>query len=150
MPGVGPTNDEDFPVITHFYPAALRILTSIVAVCSAVSATLLGMAPPPEGLKVLDPADLRATAVVLTMALGVVAPVAALVMDPLRCLLLKAVVFAASGFGNAMMLSPLLVVPFQETPAVLAVMCSLAMTLASIVTFMESVERRNARRRANT
>ena len=137
-------------MITHFYPVALRLLTSIVAVCSAVSATLLGTAPPPDGLKVLDPADLRATAVVLTMALGVVAPVAALIADPLKCLLLKAGVLAASGFGNAMMLSPLLVVPFQETPAMLAVTCSIAMTLASIVTFMESVERRNARRRANT
>ena len=137
-------------MITHFYPVALRLLTSIVAVCSAVSATLLGTAPPPDGLKVLDPADLRATAVVLTMALGVVAPVAALIADPLKCLLLKVGVFAASGFGNAMMLSPLLVVPFQETPAMLAVTCSIAMTLASIVTFMESVERRNARRRANT
>ena len=137
-------------MITHFYPVALRLLTSIVAVCSAVSATLLGTAQPPDGLKVLDPADLRATAVVLTMALGVVAPVAALIADPFKCLLLKAGVFAASGFGNAMMLSPLLVVPFQETPAMLAVTCSIAMPLASIVTFMESVERRNARRRANT
>ena len=137
-------------MITHFYPAALRILTCIVAVCAAVSATLLGTAPPPDGLSVLDPADLRTSAVVLTMALGVVAPVAMMIMDPLKCLLLKAVVFAASGFGNAMMLSPLLVVPFQKTPTVLAVTCSVAVTLASIVTFMESVERRNARRRANT
>ncbi|MFJ4228121.1 hypothetical protein ACIPY0_15710 [Paenarthrobacter nicotinovorans] len=137
-------------MITHFYPAALRILTCVVAVCSAVAATLLGTAPPPEGLKVLDPADLRTTAVVLTMALGVVAPVAMMIMDPLKCLLLKACVFAASAFGNAMMLSPLLVVPFQETPTAMAVTCSVAVTLASIVTYMESVERRNARRRANT
>ncbi|MGJ3189649.1 hypothetical protein [Paenarthrobacter sp. FR1] len=137
-------------MITHFYPTALRIITCIVAVCSAVSATLLGTAPPPQGLVVLDPTDLRTTAVVLTISLGVVAPVAVLIADPLRCLLLKAAVFAASGFGNAMMLSPLLVVPFQETPTLLAVICSLALTVASIVAYMESVERRNARRRANT
>ncbi|MDI2036767.1 hypothetical protein [Paenarthrobacter nitroguajacolicus] len=137
-------------MITHFYPAALRILTCIVAVCSAVSATLLGTAPPPEGLSVLDPADLRTTVVVLTMALGVVTPVAMMIADPLKCLLLKAGVFAASGFGNAMMLSPLLVVPFQQTPTAVAVTSSVAVTLVSIVTYMESVERRNARRRANT
>ncbi|TVU66740.1 hypothetical protein FQP90_00935 [Paenarthrobacter nitroguajacolicus] len=137
-------------MITHFYPTALRIITCIVAVCSAVSATLLGTAPPPQGLVVLDPTDLRTTAVVLTISLGVVAPVAVLIADPLRCLLLKAAVFAASGFGNAMMLSPLLVVPFQETPTLLAVICSLALTVASIVAYMESVERKNARRRANT
>ncbi|MCT9868738.1 hypothetical protein [Paenarthrobacter aurescens] len=137
-------------MITHFYPAALRIITCIVAVCSAVSATLLGTAPPPEGLNAQDFADLRTTAVVLTMALGVVAPVAMLISDPLKCLLLKAGVFAASGFGNAMMLSPLVVVPFQETSTLLAVVCSVTLTIASIVTYMESVERRNARRRANT
>ncbi|WP_026542917.1 hypothetical protein [Paenarthrobacter nicotinovorans] len=137
-------------MITHFYPAALRIITCVVAVCSAVSATLLGTAPPPDGLDVLDPADLRAIAVVLTMALGVVAPIAVLMVDSLKCLLLKAGVFAAAGFGNAMMLSPLIVVPFQGTPTLLAVISSLALTIASIVTYMESVERRNARRRANT
>lgn len=92
-------------MITHFYPAALRIITCVIAVCSAVSATLLGTAPPPESLDILDPSDLRTTAVVLTMALGVVAPVAMLIAEPLTCLLLKAGLFAASGFGNAMMLS---------------------------------------------
>ncbi|WP_091465954.1 hypothetical protein [Paenarthrobacter nitroguajacolicus] len=137
-------------MITHFYPAALRIITCVIAVCSAVSATLLGTAPPPEGLEILDPSDLRTTAVVLTMALGVVAPVAVLIAEPLTCLLLKAGLFAASGFGNAMMLSPLVVVPFQEASTALAVVCSVALTIASIVTYMESVERRNARRRANT
>ncbi|MCP1412924.1 hypothetical protein [Paenarthrobacter sp. A20] len=137
-------------MITHFYPAAVRIITCVVAVCSAVSATLLGTAPPPESLKVLDPVDLRTTAVVLTMALGVVAPVTLLIADPLRCLLLKAGVFAASGFGNAMMLSPLLVVPFQETSTMIAVICSLTLTIGSIITYMESVERKNARRRATT
>ncbi len=84
------------------------------------------------------------------MALGVVAPVAMLIAEPLTCLLLKAGLFAASGFGNAMMLSPLVVVPFQEASTALAVVCSVALTIASIVTYMESVERRNARRRANT
>jgi len=137
-------------VITHFYPAALRIITCVIAVCSAVSATLLGTAPPPEGLEILDPSDMRTTAVVFTMALGVVAPVAMLIVEPLTCLLLKAGLFAASGFGNAMMLSPLVVVPFQEASTALAVVCSVALTIASIVTYMESVERRNARRRANT
>ncbi|WP_024819999.1 hypothetical protein [Arthrobacter sp. 31Y] len=137
-------------MVTHFYPVLLRVFTCVVAVCSAVSATLLGAAPPPDGLNILDPADLRTTAVVLTMALGVVAPIAMLIPGSLKCLLLKAGVFAASGCGNAMMLSPLVVVPFQEASTALAVVCSVALTLASIVTFMESVERRNARRRANT
>nr|WP_208096526.1 hypothetical protein [Paenarthrobacter sp. MSM-2-10-13] len=138
------------PVITHFYPAVLRVVTCVIAVCSAVSATLLGAAPPPEGLDILDPSDVRTTTVVLTMALGVVAPVGMLIAGSLKCLLLKAGVFAASGFGNAMMLSPLVVVPFQETSTMLAVICSVALTIASIITYMESVERRNARRRANT
>lgn len=135
---------------THYYPAALRIMTCVVAVCSAVSATLLGTAPPPEGLDILDPADLRATSVVLVMALGVVAPVAMLIPNPMACPLLKAGVFAASGFGNAMMLSPLVVVPFQDTSTMLAVVCSLTLSIASIVAYMESVARKNARRRATT
>lgn len=84
------------------------------------------------------------------MALGVVAPITMLIVEPLKCLLLKAGIFAVSGFGNAMMLSPLLVVPLQEASTATAVVCSIGLTIASIVTYMESVERRNARRRANT
>ncbi|MFE4196421.1 hypothetical protein ACFRJ9_11195 [Paenarthrobacter sp. NPDC056912] len=136
-------------MITHYYPTALRVMTSIVAICSAVSATLMGTAPAPQGLKVLDPGALQAAVVVLVAALGVVAPVTMLMVRPLKYLLLKAALFTASGFGNAMTLSPYLAVPFQNTAALLAVIGSLSVTIASIVAYMESVELKNAERRAS-
>ncbi|UKA51003.1 hypothetical protein LFT48_05610 [Arthrobacter sp. FW305-123] len=137
-------------MITHFYPVALRIITCIIAVCSAVSATLLWTAPPPQEFPVLEPAYVQLGAVFLMVVLGVVVPVAALIAEPLKYLLLKIGLFTAAGFGNALMLSPLIVVPLQETFTAVAAICSAALTIASIVTYMESVERRNARRRATT
>lgn len=133
-------------MVKQYYPAALRTITCIVAICSAVSATLLGMAPLPQGLKVLDPLALRTTAVVLVMAFGVVGPVAVLIAESLQSLLLKVGVFAAAAFSNALTLSPYLVVPFQETSALIAVVCSLVLTVGSIVAYMDSVADRNAQK----
>lgn len=129
-------------MLIQYYPSALRIMGSIVVVCSAVSAALLGSAPPPDGLTAIDPVALRTIAVVVLMAFGVVSPIAVLLANPLKLLLLKAAVFACAGFANAMMLSPLLAAPFQDTAALIAVVCALSITVISLIAYMDVVQRK--------
>ncbi|UVJ40130.1 hypothetical protein [Arthrobacter sp. CJ23] len=129
-------------MLTRYYPSALRIVGCIVAVCSAISALLLGTAPPPDGLTALDPAALRTVAVVVLIAFGVALPVAVLLTSPLKQLLLKAGAFAFAAFANAMTLSPLLSVPFQDTTALIVVMCGLVMATLSVLAYMDSVQRK--------
>lgn len=130
-------------MISQYYRHFLRILGFVVAACSAVSVALLWAAPPPTGLKNIDPAALKSTIVLLLAFLGVVAPLAAIFTPALRLLVLKAAVFAVAGFANAVALSPELAVPFQDTTSVIAVACGLGLAVISILAFMDSVQKKN-------
>lgn len=130
-------------MITQYYRPFLSILGFLVAACSSISVGLLWAAPPPAGLKNIDPAALKATTVLILAFLGVVAPLAVVFTPALRWLPLKAAVFAVAGFSNALALSPDLAVPFQDTTSVIAVACGLGLAVISIMAFMDSVQKKN-------
>jgi len=130
-------------MITQYYRPFLSTLGFVVAACSSISVALLWAAPPPEGLKNIDPAALKATTVLILMFLGVVAPLAAIFTPASRWLLLKASVFAVAGFSNAMALSPELAVPFQDTTSAIAATCGLGLAVISILAFLDSVQKKN-------
>jgi hypothetical protein len=130
-------------MITQYYRPFLSILGFLVAACSSISVALLWAAPPPEGLKNIDPVALKATTLLILMVLGVIAPLAAVFTPASRWLLLKASVFAVAGFSNAMALSPQLAVPFQDTTSVIAVACGLGLAVISILAFLESIQEKN-------
>lgn len=125
-------------MITRYYRPFLSILGFLVAACSSISVALLWAAPPPAGLKNIDPAALKATTVFILMFLGIVAPLAAVFTPASRWLLLKATVFAVAGFSNAMALSPELAVPFQDATSGIAVACGLGLAVISVLAFMDS------------
>lgn len=130
-------------MITQYYRLFLSSLGFLVAACSSISLALLWAAPPPAGLKNIDPAALKTATVLILAFLGVVAPLAAIFTPALKWLLLKATVFAAAGFSNALALSPELAVPFQDTTSVIAVACGLGLAIISIMAFMDSVQKKN-------
>jgi hypothetical protein len=130
-------------MITQYYRPLLSSLGFLVAACSSISLALLWAAPPPAGLKNIDPAALKTATVLILAFLGVIAPLAAIFTPALRWLLLKAIVFAAAGFSNALALSPELAVPFQDTTSVIAVACGLGLAIISIMAFMDSVQKKN-------
>ncbi|MFB8369932.1 hypothetical protein ACFC25_11280 [Pseudarthrobacter sp. NPDC055928] len=130
-------------MISQYYRHLLSILGFVVAACSSISVALLWAAPPPTGLKNIDPAALKATIVLILAFLGVVMPLAAIFTPALRWLVLKATVFAVAGLTNAVALSPELAVPFQDTTSVIAVACGLGMAVVSILAFMDSVQKKN-------
>lgn len=128
-------------MLTQLYPSALRVLGCLVAVLSTASSILLAVAPAPEGLAKLDPGTLRTTAVVVIGVFGVLLPVAILLGRSMKKPLLKAVVFAAAGFGNAIALGPPLAVPVQDTMGLIATVCSLGITVLSLLVYMDAVQR---------
>ncbi|MGP0223559.1 hypothetical protein [Paenarthrobacter sp. NCHU4564] len=134
-------------MVTFFYPHALRVLGLIVIVCSAGSAILLAAATPPREPSTLDIPTLRNVGVVLLGVFGVVGPVSLLFPRALAFPLMKAGAFACAAFANAMTLSPLLAVPFQDTASLVAVVSGLALTVGSLVVYMEAVHKKLAERR---
>lgn len=131
-------------MVTRHFPWALRLLGCIVAASSSISATLLWLAPPPPGPRVLDPQVLKPTVVLLLAVLGVAVPLAALVTKAIKYPLLKAAIFALAAFTNAMTLGPELVVPLQDFSSTLAEVCALALTVASLLVYMDRVQSRQA------
>ncbi|MFK0009249.1 hypothetical protein ACIQTZ_19595 [Paenarthrobacter sp. NPDC090520] len=134
-------------MMTRIFPWALRLLGCIVAVSSAISANLLWLAPPPEGLKVLDPQTLKTMAVVSLGTLGVLIPLAVVVTNAVRYPLLKAAIFALAAFTNAMTLGPDIVVEFQDISSTAAEVSALLLTVASLVIYMDRVQNQVAARR---
>ena len=130
-------------MISQYYRHFLSILGFLVAACSSISVALLWAAPPPAGLKNIDPVALKATTVFVLAFLGVVVPLAATFTPALRWLVLKTAVFAVAGFANAVALSPELAVPFQDTTSAIAVACGLGLSVISILAFMDSVQKKN-------
>ncbi|MHC6219859.1 hypothetical protein [Arthrobacter sp. MMS24-S77] len=130
---------------TYLYSVLLRILGFIVATFSGISASLIWSAVPPEGLNNIDPLVLRNTAVAVLLVLGVAAPLIAAFSPARKWLPLKAAVFAVAGFANAAALGPAIVVPFQGTTSVIAVVCALGLAVLTIVAFIDSVQKKTPR-----
>lgn len=134
---------EGFPVMTELltkhYRAILRCLGITVAACSAISGGLLWAAAPPDGLRVLEPVTTKATLLTLLAVLGVGLPLAA-ALSPRRHLRFIAAVFAAAALTNAVVLSPLIVVPFQDATSFIAVIGAIGMAVASIPALHEPIE----------
>lgn len=115
----------------------------MVAAFSVISAGLIWSSPPPEGLNNIDPLALKNTMVAILLVLGVAAPLVAAFTPARRWLPLKAAIFAVAGFSNATALGPVMVVPFQGTTSVIAVVCALGLAVLTIVAFMDSVQKKN-------
>lgn len=130
-------------MITQYYRTLVRVLGLVIAVCSGISASILWAAPPPDGLSNIDPVTLKNTVVIILVALGVAAPLAAAFVPAPRWLTGKAAVFAVAGFSNAMALSPELTVPFQDTTSIVAVVCGLTLAVLSILAFLDAVQKKN-------
>jgi len=128
-------------MLSQYYPVALRILGCLVVVLSVFSCVLLVAAPPPGGLVKLDPLTLRNAVVVGLIVLGALLPLAMVLSKPRRLPLLKAGIFAAAGFSNAMALSPVLSVPLQDTMGLIAAASALALTVLSLLVYMDAVQR---------
>lgn len=126
-------------MLSQYYPFALRILGCFVTALSVLSGVLLLGAPPPEGLKNLDPQALRTVAVAGLGFFGALLPLIMVLSHPAKLPLLKAGVFAAAGFANAMTLSPLLSVPLQDTMGLIAVVCAMALAVLSLLLYMDAV-----------
>ncbi|MFK0003378.1 hypothetical protein [Paenarthrobacter sp. NPDC090522] len=137
-------------MMTRIFPWALRLLGCTVAVSSAISANLLWLAPPPEGLKILDPQTLKTIAVVSLGILGVLIPLAVVVTKAVRYPLLKAAVFALAAFTNAMTLGPDILVEFQDISSTAAEVSALLLTVASLVVYMDRVQNQVAARKSTT
>lgn len=134
---------EGYPVktelLTKHYATILRSLGITVAACSALSAGLLWGAAPPDGLRVLEPVATKATLLTLLAVLGVSLPLAA-ALSPRRHLRFIAAVFVAAAMTNAVVLSPLVVVPFQDATSFIAVIGAIAMVVAGVLALHESFE----------
>lgn len=126
-------------MIDKHYRAVSTGLGIMVVSCSSISAALLLDAPPPDGLRVLDPVATKTTVLVLLAVLGVVLPMLA-VLRPLKPVRVNATVFAAAAMTNAVALSPMIVVPFQGATSLIAVICAIGMAAASTPTLHDSVE----------
>ncbi|MFJ4208556.1 hypothetical protein ACIPY2_08860 [Paenarthrobacter sp. NPDC089675] len=137
-------------MVTRYFPWALRVLGFIIIGGSVLSATLLNMAPPPHGLKVLDPDILKTTAVVLLAVLGGFAPALTLFTKAVKYPLAKAAVFAAAAFTNAMTLGPQVAVAVQDVSSTAAEIASLVLTLGSLLVYMDRVQSKLASKRAGS
>jgi hypothetical protein len=120
----------------------LRILGFVLVGFSCVSAALVWSFPPPEGLNKLDPLALKHTMVAILLILGVAAPLLAVVTPAQKWLLPRAAIFALAGFSNAAALGREISVPFQGTTSLFAAVCGLGLTVLTLVTFMDSVQKR--------
>ncbi|MCZ9884557.1 hypothetical protein [Arthrobacter sp. B2a2-09] len=128
---------------TQLYSLLLRIVGLMVAAFSGISLGLIWASPSPVGLNNIDPHALKTTTVTLLLVLGVAAPLIAAFSPARKWLPLKAAVFAVAGFANAAALSPVIVVPFQGTTSVVAVVCALGLAVLTIVAFMDSVQKKS-------
>ena len=130
-------------MLTQLYSRLLRIVGLLAAVLSAISATLLWSATPPVGLRNIDPLVLRNSMVAVLFIFGVAATLIAAFSPARKWLLLKTAVFALAGFSNAAALGAGSAVPFQGTTSVIAVVCELGLAVLALVTFMDSVQKKN-------
>ncbi|MBB6407217.1 hypothetical protein [Arthrobacter sp. AZCC_0090] len=126
-------------LITRHYQALLKCLGIAVASCSAISSGLLWAAAPPDGLRVLDPVATKATLLTLLAVLGVILPLISALI-PRQYLRFIATVFAAAAMTNAVVLSPMIVVPFQDATSFIAVIGAIGMAVASVPALHEPVE----------
>ncbi|GAB2713795.1 hypothetical protein ACX801_18250 [Arthrobacter bambusae] len=126
-------------LLAKHYRTILRCLGITVAACSAISAGLLWAAAPPDGLRVLEPVATKATLLTLLAVLGIGLPLAA-VLSPRQHLRFIVAVFLAAAMINAVVLSPLVVVPFQEATSFIAVIGAIGMAVASVPALHESFE----------
>ncbi|WP_284982331.1 hypothetical protein [Arthrobacter sp. efr-133-TYG-118] len=129
-------------LIARHYPAVLKYLGITVASCSAISAGLLWAAPPPDGLRVLDPVATKATILILLALLGVLLPLAAALV-PGKHLRFAGTVFASSAMANALALSPMIVVPFQNATSLVAVIGAIALAVAGTPALHDPIEDRD-------
>jgi hypothetical protein len=120
----------------------LNCLGITVASCSTFSAGLLWAAAPPDGLRVLDPVATKATVLVLLAGLGIILPLTT-ALGLLKHLGFTAAVFAAAAMTNAVVLSPMIVVPFQGATSLIAVICAIGMAVAGTPALHDAVEDRN-------
>lgn len=127
---------------TQLYSLLLLILGVLAAAFSGISAGLIWSAAPPEGLNNIDPLALRNSTVAILLIFGVAAPLIAAFSPARKWLLFKAAIFAVAGFSNAAALGPIIVVPFQGTTSVIAVVCALGLAVLTLVTFMDSVQKK--------
>ncbi|WP_144662418.1 hypothetical protein [Paenarthrobacter nicotinovorans] len=127
-------------MLKQYYPFALRFLGCSVVVLSVLSGILLLAAPPPQGLQKIDPQTLRSAAVIALGVFGAILPVIMVIGPSAKRPLLKAVIFAAAGFANAMTLSPLLSVPLQDTMGLFATVCAIALAVLSLLVYMDAVQ----------
>jgi hypothetical protein len=128
---------------TQLYRLLLRIVGLMVAAFSCISLGLIWASPAPDGLRNIDPLALKNSTVAVLLVLGVAAPLIAAFSPALKWLPLKAAVFAVAGFANAAALSPVIIVPFQGTTSVIAVVCALGLAVLSIVVCLDAVQKKN-------
>lgn len=128
-------------ILRHYRPL-LRIVGLLVVACSGISGALLWAAPPPTGLRNIDPQTVKNSLVAVVLVLGAVLPLAAVFSPAVKWLVAKAAVFAAAAFTNSAALSPHVAVAFQSTTSAIAVAGGLALAVISLVAFMDIVQRR--------
>ncbi len=95
-----------------------------------LSSAALGSTPP-DGLRVLNPVATKATVLVFLAVPGVLLPLVA-ALSPRQNLRLIVVVFVAAAMINAVVLSPLIVVPIQDATSLIAVMAAIGVAVASV------------------
>ncbi len=128
-------------MLTHYYPVALRVLGCFAAILSFGSVLLLVAAPLPGGLVKLDPQALLVVMVVVLGFFGGLLPSVVVVSNPMKLPLLKAVIFAAASFANAVTLSPLVSVPLQDSMGLIAAGCALIVSVLSLMVYMDAAQR---------
>jgi hypothetical protein len=89
-------------------------------------------------LRVLDPVASKATVLELLAVLGVVLPLVA-VLRSQGHLRFTATVFAAAAMTNAVVLSPMIIVPIQGATSLMAVICAIGMAAASTPALHEPI-----------
>ncbi len=127
----------------QLYELLPRVLGLMVAGLSSISAALIWSFPRPEGLRNLDPVALRNTMVAILLVFGMAAPLAAVFGRAQKWLAPEAAIFAAAAFSQAASLGPEIRVPFQGATSAIAAVCSLGLTVLTLVAFMDSVQEKH-------
>lgn len=131
-------------MIFKYSPLIMKWLSALVVLCSLISSVLITINPPSDELRNLNPLTVKTVMLVLLIVLGAILPLLIMNTGSSRSrLLTKAAVFATASLANAVTLSPLITVPFQEIPSLIAIIAGFAMTIVCLFAFQETMERKN-------